>query len=843
MIPEQLSHYRIINQIGAGGMGEVYLAEDLRLGRQVALKLLPQKFTQDKERLRRFEQEAHAASRLSHPHIMTIYEVGAVEGLHFIVTEYIKGRTLKARLAEGRLRVEEALELAVQVASALDALHQAGIVHRDIKPDNLMLHEDGYLKLLDFGLAKLAEPLWFTREVPQDLAVTQAEETEAPFADPFATQFNAPRKGKAANDGGLAETTPGLILGTLRYMSPEQARGQKVDARTDLFSLGIVLYEMLTGRPPFDGPTTGDVMVALLDRQPKPLKRYAPEINSEVEALLAKTLAKERSDRYQNAAELLTELKRVQRSWRRALSGTGDSNTGRVAAETAPLDEAPSDPSGRMTSARGASSPASDSSGASGRSSRPRGSRAFDSLAVLPFVNLNGSDDAGYLSEGIPESLIRNLSRLPQLRVMAWSTVMRYRGQEHDPLSVGRELGVRAVFAGRLHQFGDRLVIKAELVSIADGSQIWGGQYQRPLADVFALEQEIAQELCQNLQLRLNEAEQEQVARRYTENPAAYRAFLQGRYHWGQRSAAGLRKAIVAFQQAITLDPAYAPAHVGLADCFMILGAYGAMPPRMVMPQAKQLVLRALQLDDSLAEAHASLGAIHAWFDWDWPAAERAFKLALKLNPAYAPTSHWYASIYLTAQGRLNEALEYQKRAVQLEPLSLVINTNLGWITYQARDYEQAAAHCQRALELQPTHVQAIFYLGLVRIQQERFDEAITLLKKAWELSGEGGVLRGGLGLAYALAGRRAEAEAVLAELIALLPTQQGSHYFLAIVQAGLGEFNAALQALELAYEERVSMMVHLPTEPMFDGLRKEARFTELIQRVGLGSSVVAGEV
>ncbi|MBI1760160.1 MAG: protein kinase [Acidobacteria bacterium] len=837
MIPEQLSHYRIIRQIGAGGMGEVYLAEDQQLGRQVALKLLPPKFTQDKERLRRFEQEAHAASRLSHPHIMTIYEVGAVEGLHFIVTEYIKGRTLKARLAEGRLRVEEALELIAQVASALDALHQAGIVHRDIKPENLMQHEDGYLKLLDFGLAKLSEPLWFTRAVPQDMAVTQAEEAEAPFADPFATQFDASQKAKRE---GLAETTPGLILGTLRYMSPEQARGQKVDARSDLFSLGIVFYEMLTGRPPFDGPTTGDVMVALLDRQPQPLKRYAPEINAEVEAWLAKALAKERHERYQTAAELLTELKCVQRSWRRATSGAGDSPTGRVALETEPLEETPVDSSGGRKAGRSGSAPAGDSSGASGRASGRRGARAFDSLAVLPFVNASasssGSDDAGYLSEGIPESLIRNLARLPQLRVMAWSTMARYRGQEHDPLTVGRELGVSAVFAGRLHQFSERLVIKAELVSTADGSQIWGGQYQRALADVFALEQEIAQELCQNLRLRLNEAEQAQVARRYTENPAAYRAFLQGRYYWQQRSAAGLRQAIAAFQQAIALDPTYAPAHVGLADCFMILGAYGAMPPRMVMPQAKQLILRALQLDHTLAEAHASLGALHAWFDWDWPASEREFKRAMELNPTYAMAPHWYASIYLAAQGRLDEALEYQQRAAQLEPLSLVINTNLGWITYQARAYEQAATHCQRALELQPAHVQALYYLALVHIQQERFDEAISLLQKSWEISGEGTVLRGGLGYAYARAGQRAEAEAVLAELTALLPTQQGSHYFLAMVQAGLGHTEAALQALELAFEERVCMLVHLPTEPIFDSLRHAARFTELIRRVGLSA-------
>jgi serine/threonine-protein kinase len=810
MFPTQFSHYRILSKIGAGGMGEVYLAEDTRLKRRVALKVLPQKFTEDRERLRRFEQEAQAASRLNHPNVMTIYEIGEVDGTRFIATEFIEGQTLRERLRQGRIPLSETLSLAVQLAAALTAMHSANIAHRDLKPENIMLRTDGYLKVLDFGLAKLTETELFNSADPN---ATQAEtaplqEAGDTFASFLKTSPNA------------AQTTPGMILGTLRYMSPEQARGQAVDARTDLFSLGVILYEMLAGRLPFDGPTTGDILVALLDRTPQPLARYAPETSPELQGVINRLLAKDCADRYQTADELHHDLKRLQQGQ--------------------PLSDSRNDWLSIALNQAGNTNPSASGASASRQASSPSGSpsRTFDSLAVLPFANVSGKDEAAYLSEGIPESLIFNLARLPQLRVIAYSTVQRYpralHGQQQDPLAIGRELGVRAVLVGRLHQFSDKLVIKVELVNTADGTQIWGEQYQRPLADILALEQELTEELCRNLKLRLNDSQQEHLQRRATVNAEAYQAYLQGRFHWHQRNARAMKLAIAAFQRALTLDPEFALAFVGFADCLIIVGSYGAAPPLMVMPQAKQALLRALQLNESLAEAHASLGAIYGWFEWDWAASEREFQRALQLNPTYATASHWYASILLSALARHDEARRYQWQAHRQEPLAFVFQANLGWIEYQARNYAEAARHCERVLELDPTYVHARFYLGLIYAQLGRFDEAIAVLQRAYELAGEGDVLLGALGYVYARAGQREQAAALVAELMPRLAEGKSSYLYLAQIYAGLGETESALQAIEGALEERCCYIIHLKTEPMFDGLRSDARFKELLRKVGL---------
>lgn len=798
-------------------MGEVYLAEDLNLGRQVALKLLPAKFMQDSERVRRFEQEARAASTLSHPNILTIYEIGEAETeagpMHFIAMEFVEGQTLRQQLKR-RLKLDEAIEIAIQIASALAAAHGAGITHRDIKPENIMLRHDGYVKVLDFGLAKLTESAFFS----SDPAATHAETVEDSFTDlyvttPLETQQN---------------TSPGVILGTVSYMSPEQARGFKVDARTDIFSLGIVLYEMAAGRGPFEGKTTADMMVSILDRQPAPISRFIRNAPDELEWIVAKALAKDRDERYQLVKTLLTDLKRLQK---RMIFNAGQEQTSELR-----LDEIEA-ADGRRLSSRD-----SAPSGSTGRLTNPSGRLSsgsqrlpLDSLAVLPFFTASDDPDAAYLSEGIPESLILNLSRLSELRVMAWSTVARYRGREVDALEIGRDLGVRAIFAGRMYQFAGDLVIKIELVDVDDGSQLWGAQYRRKLDDLGAIEQELSQEICEHLRLKLNEEEKERLAKRYTENAEAYQAYLKGRYYWNQRNARSLKKAIESFEEAIKLDDSYALAYAGLADCFCLVSIYGAAPPKAVMPRAKAAAMKALDLDDGLAEAHTSLAAALVWFDWDWESSEREFKRAIELNPNYTVAHHWYGSVLLAAQGRFDEAMFAERRALELEPLSLVVNSNLGFICYQAGRFDEAIEHLRRTLEMDDNFVYARFHLGLCHAHLGNHDKAIAELEFAIEQAGgRGALIQAALGYAYAVAGRRDEALRVLAELQTFPMNRDVSPFYLAMIHAGLGGKAQALRWLESAVEERYNWVVWLGAEPMFGSLRGEEKFNELARRIGL---------
>jgi serine/threonine-protein kinase len=820
--PETISHYRILSKLGAGGMGEVYLAEDLNLGRRVALKLLPAKFTQDPERVRRFEQEARAASATSHPNILTIYEIGQVETetgvMHFMAMEFVEGQTLRQRLKHG-LNQDEAIEVAIQIASALAAAHTVGITHRDIKPENIMLRHDGYVKILDFGLAKLTETAFLQGVDP---SVTYAETAEDPFDDRYATALPGPQK----------ETNPGVILGTVSYMSPEQARGLKVDTRTDIFSFGIVLFEMIAGRSPFEGKTTADMMVSILDRQAPPISRYVRNAPGELERIISKALVKNRDERYQLAAAMLADLKRLQR---RMLLDAGQEQTTELSADEVAAqqrrhssrDSGPKD-LGQRDLGRTTTSGSNRLSSGSQRA-------PLDSLAVLPFFTTSGDPNAAYLADGIPESLIINLSRLSELRVMAWSTVMRFRGREGEAIEIGRDLGVRAIFAGRMYQFGEDLVIKTELVDVNDGSQLWGAQYRRKLDDLGAIEQELSLEICERLKVRLNEEERRRLAKRYTENAAAYQAYLKGRYYWNQRTARALRKAIESFEEAIKLDEDYALAYTGLADCYCLVSIYGAAPPKALMPRAKAAAMKALELDDGLAEAHTSLAAALAWFDWNWEASEREFKRAIELNPHYAVAHHWYGSVLLSAQGRFDEALASETRALGLEPLSLVINSNLGFICYQASRFAEAIEHLRRTLEMDDNFVYARFHLGLCHAHRGDYDNAIAELKLAIEQAGgRGALIQAALGYAYAVAGRRDEALQILAQLQTFPMNRDVSPFYLAMVHAGLGDEEQALKWLESACEERYNWMVWLGVEPMFKNLRGAAPFEAMLQRVGL---------
>ncbi len=760
--------YRLVSRIGAGGMGEVYLARDEKLDRPVALKLLAPHLATDAERLRRFRQEAHAASSLNHPNILVIHDFGELDGRPFMVTEFVEGETLRQRLEKGPLPIRDTVEIAIQVAGALAAAHAKGIVHRDIKPDNVMVRPDGYVKVLDFGLAKLAA---------------------APPVDADAKHMSL-------------VTQPGIVMGTPRYMSPEQARGLELEAPTDVWSVGVMLYEMIAGRPPFDGATSTDVLAAILHAEPVPIDRWAPNVPRDLARIVATALAKNPMMRLPSGRELhqaLTSVKAEMDSGARA----GRPSAGRT-------------PSSGSTRAR-------------------RKGGAIDSLAVLPFVNASGDPDTEYFSDGVTESIIESLSTIPKLRVMARSATFRYKGRDEDPLAIGRELHVRAVLAGRLVQRGDHLMISLELVDVDEGWRLGGAQYDAPLADVFNLQETIATEVSDKLRLKLTGVERTRLARRHTQSVAAYQAYLRGRYAWNRRVEAGFRQAIKYFEEAIDADPTYALAYVGLADCYALLGIaeYGAMPPREAMPKAKSAALKALEIDDRLAEAHTSLAHVLGFYQWDWTAAEREFTRAIELNPRYHFAHHWYA-IFLAAMRRFDEAIASELRALEIEPLSLVVNKNVGTIYYYARQYDRAFEQYRKALELDPDFARTHFFLGMAYEVTERPDRALEEYRRGLSLSGGSVVVHCTLACALAEAGRIAEAREILDDLTARGREQYVPAFNLALIRLGLGEVDRAFEYLERAYDERSSWLVSLTIEPLLDRIRDDPRFANLVRRVGL---------
>ncbi|HYE66088.1 MAG TPA: protein kinase, partial [Pyrinomonadaceae bacterium] len=766
-----LGRYEIRSLLGKGGMGEVYLAQDTTLRRPVAVKLLPADFTQHQERLRRFKQEAYAASALNHPNILTVHEIGAQDGSHYIITEFVEGESLRQRIGQMRLELREVLDVGIQTASALAAAHEAGIVHRDIKPENIMLRRDGYVKVLDFGLAKLIE-----QQSP-------ALDTEAPTTP-------------------LLNTGAGALMGTVQYMSPEQARGLSVDARTDIWSLGCVLYEMIAGRPPFGGATTTDTLSMILHHEQPSLLLYSRDLPAEMERIVEKALTKEREERYQLAKELSVDLKRFKQRLE-------------VEAEL------------ERTAARQSSTSAT--AAGSGRRSR----KAIDSLAVLPLVNASADPNMEYLSDGITESIINTLSRLPKLHVMARSTVFRYKGRELDPQQVGRELGVRAVLAGTVLQHGDNLHVQAELVDVANGWQLWGEHYDRKPADIFAVQEEIAKEITENLRLRLSGEQKKQLTKRHTENAGAYQLYLKGRYHLNKRTEEGFKKGIEYFQQAIDMDINYALAYAGLSDSYILLERYGVLKPKEAIPQAKAAVLKALEIDDSLAEAHTSLAYAKLIYDWDWLAAEGEYTRAIELNRNYATAHHWYGW-HLSHTGRHAEALAEMKWAQELDPLSLIINTNMGTILYFARRYDEAITQLQKTLELDASFIVAHQWLGRAYEQKGMYVEAIAEHRTVLNILGNEPESLASLGHASAVSGRSGEARKVVDKLRKLSKRRYVSPYWIAIIYTGLGEREQAFEWLEKAYEERFDWLIFLKVEPMFDSLRSEARFADLMRRVGL---------
>jgi serine/threonine protein kinase/Tfp pilus assembly protein PilF len=828
----KIGRYEIRSQIGAGGMGEVYLAHDTKLERTVALKILPANVAADRQRMQRFIREAKAASGLNHPNILTVHEIEQIDSVHLIATEFIDGETLRQLLNARRIEMEEALDISAQIASALSAAHAAGIIHRDIKPENIMRRSDGIVKVLDFGLAKLSERT----------GLEQAVDAEAPTAV-------------------LVQTEPGIVMGTAAYMSPEQARGKDVDARTDIFSLGAVIYEMLSGRAPFAGETAADIIGALIHKEPQPLSTLAPNIPAELQHIVSKALRKDRDERYQTVKSLLVDLKtlkqeldfsaRLERSVSPESKDAATKNSAQAATANAAMENAGT----RAVSARPTSTAEYMVSrikqhkrsfaagltvlliGAIGFGywySNHRSSTAtqIESIAVLPFVNASGNNDVEYLSDGMSESLINSLSQLPNLSVKARSSVFRYKGKEVEPQQVAAELSVHAILNGRLVQRGDDLALYLSLVDARNGNQLWGEQYNRKLTDLVALQDEITRDVSRKLRARLSGTDEQNLAKNYTANTEAYQLYLKGRFHFLKNTASEIQTGISYFQQAIEIDPSYALAYAGLADAYRGMAFGGEMRSTEFLPKAKAAAQKAIEIDDGLAEAHAILGYIIFWYDWDWNEAEKQCNRALELDPNSSEAHLFYAHL-LSSTGRHAEGLAEAKRARDLDPLNLRTNALEGQYLIYAGQTDEALNRLQKTFELDPNYRLIHLFASSAYIEKGMFAEAVAEARKARELSGVSSYPTAFLGYALAKSGKRAEAQAVLEELLKLSTERYIPPYHIALIYNGLDERDKAFAWLERGFVQRDPKMVFLKVEPKWNNLRDDPRFQDLLQRVG----------
>ncbi len=846
---QRVGRCELLSLLGKGGMGEVWLAEDKELRRRVAVKLLPDEFTSDASRVRRFTQEARAASALNHPNILTIHEIGTFTNktvsTHFIITEYVEGETLREQmksLPNGQMSVSKAIEMSTQIAAALATAHEAGIIHRDIKPDNIMVRRDGLVKVLDFGLAKLVE---------RQNAEGRTRNEKAESSLHRSSFYDHP------------STMPGIVMGTPRYMSPEQARGERMDVQTDIFSLGAVLYEMIAGQPPFVGASISEMIAAILRDVPPPLMSYAPDIPAELQRIVNRTLQKDQAARYQTMSELQADLKRLQRQLERQqelsdeqtpsdptkfansrLNDVATSNTQIVSSTHTTHEQA-------MTTVQRRSFFAHFqryklvtaliillllSGIAVTLYFRPfvEQATAIDSLAVLPFVNVNANPDTEYLSDGITDGLINSLSNLPRLKMMSRNSVFHYKGKDTDAQAAGNALGVRAVLTGKVMQRGDDLIVSAELVNVRDNSHLWGEQYNHKMFDLLAVQTELARDISQQLRLTLSNETQQRLTRRGTENPEAHELYLKGHYYLNTGTPDGLKRGFDYFQRAIEKDPRYGAAYAGLAEYYAADGfafTTNSISPRESYEKAKAAALKAVELDDTLAEAHTSLGMIAVHQEWDWQTAEREFQRAIALNPNYVNAHHMY-SHYFIYQGRFAESLAESERALALDPLDVAINFHLGLHYFFARQYAQAIKQLQKTLDIDRNYAEAHVILGLVYRQQGQYQQAIAELQKNAKMGGVD--WRGILGNLYAISGQRSAAQKLLEELQEETKRKYVSPFGIAKIYAGWGEPEQTFAWLEKAYTEHDSNLTTLKVDPQFDGLHTDPRFVDLVRRVGL---------
>lgn len=749
----RLGRYAIGEQIGAGGMGEVYRARDLRLQREVALKLLAPGLATDPASIRRFEQEAIAASALNHPHILQIYDIGddLLDGtpVHFMAMELIQGCTLRRRLND-RAPMRDMLRVMVQVGSALARTHAVGIIHRDLKPENIMVTLDGYAKVLDFGLAKLTEPLVPSEQIRPDVTAVR--------------------------------TSAGTVMGTPAYMSPEQAAARPCDARSDIFSFGAILYEVVSGTAAFSGSSFMDILHSVLHDTPSP----AP-LGSFV-GVIERCMAKDPDCRYPSIAEAVTDLEA-------ALGGAS-----------------------------------SESPRRSPREKRPGRSRSIDSIVVLPFSAEASDADVEYLGDGIAETLMGGLAQLPNLRVVPRSTAFRYRGRD-DFAAIARELQVGAILSGRVSRRGNSIVVGAELIDTAKDAQLWGDQYSRQLADLLDVQKSIAAEITAQLRPALSGSRKRLVTRVHTEDPEAYQSFLKGRFHLYRRSEESLRKAIHHFEEAIEHDPAYARGYAGIADAWLMLGWYAVIRPREAFPKALAAARRAMELDGGFAEARTAFAYALFLTEWQFPEAEREFLKAIEINPSEALAHHWYADL-LQSSGRMEEAIAHARQACALDPLALILNAELGRAFYYARQYDRAIDQQQRTLELQPEFAPSLLFLGQALERTGRLDEAVAVLRRGVEVSQSNPAFIGFLGHALARSGNQSAAREQLDLLVKRSAQRWVPSFAKGFIQLGLGEMGAAAESLNGALEERSHWLLYAAVDPAFDDSWGDERLRPLREQI-----------
>ena len=810
--------------LGSGGMGEVYLAQDTKLDRKVALKILPSVLAANRDRMRRFVQEAKCAAALNHPNIAHIYEIGEAENqgssqtaeensVHFIAMEFIDGHTLREEIHHERTPLPKLLKYLNQVTDGLAKAHAAGIIHRDLKPDNIMISRDGHAKILDFGLAKLVD----TTELGLD-----REELDSHVPTRALPQ----------------RTSPGAIMGTVGYMSPEQAKAKTLDQRSDIFSFGCVLYEAVTGRKPFAGDTVVDTLHKIIHDPAPAITDSNPNAPAELQRIIRRCLTKEPEKRYQTIRDTANDLEEVIDELKGVTAGGLGPGTAEVAAAEntysvrPPSSSAEYVVSGIRTHKLGAALVALlllalIGSGYWYWSTRIAGGNQIDSIAVLPFVNESGNPDVEYLSDGMTESLINSLSNLPNLSVKARNSVFRYKGANIDEKRISQDLSVDALLLGRVLQRGDNVTLYLSLVDARTGASLWGEQYDRKMQDIAVLQKNIASDVSRKLRARLSNAEAIQLTRNYTDNSEAYQLYLKGRFFWNKRTPDAIRRAIEYFEQAIQKDPGFALAYTGLSDAYVVPAS--RIEPHVAMPKAKTAALQALAIDERLAEAHTSLARVLQVYDWNWTDAEKEFKRAIELNPRYAVAHQWYGG-YLERTGRVNEAIAERKLALELDPLSTITIFELGQNFLLAREYDQAITQFKRSLELDPDFPAAHQYLPLAYLQKGMNNEALTKIREA---PGSARLNTTGMpGYVYAVSGHISEAKKELEELKRLRNVEYISAVGLAYICTALGEKDEAFYWLEKGFEERAFQMQLLQVDPRLDSLRDDPRFKELVRKV-----------